>query len=361
MTLKLLEFIKNNSNWESLLKEKPYALAISRLDDFILFKYNQIDSDPRNEIVKESRGIIFHEPTWTPVCVPFFRFYNVQEEYADKIDWESAKVLSKIDGSLTKFWFFDNKWHLSTNGTIDAFQCTLQSNILCPYTTFGELFLAGAKVNSIDEFAKKYFLDKTKTYMFELVSPFNRIVVPYSEPDIYHIGTRDNISLLEEDIDLGIQKPKQYNFNSLDDCIAASKDLPFSEEGYVVVDKNFFRNKIKSIAYILCHRLRGESFSNKRAFELFMSGEHLEFLSYFPEYLEYFNKIQYQYDKIFEYFNTKQKELDNTIFLTQKEFALHIKNFSFSSYFFMKRSGKINSIYEYIKKIPIDSFLTFTY
>jgi len=48
------------------------------------------------------------------------------------------------------------------------------------------------------------------TYMFELVSPFNRAVLLYESIDLYHIGTRDNVTLLEMDVDLGVKKPKTF-------------------------------------------------------------------------------------------------------------------------------------------------------
>jgi len=42
-------------------------------------------------------------------------------------------------------------------------------------------------------------LDKNYTYMFELTSPYNRIVVSYKDISIRHIGTRDISTLLECD------------------------------------------------------------------------------------------------------------------------------------------------------------------
>ena len=40
--------------------------------------------------------------------------------------------------------------------------------------------------------------------------------------------------------------PKEYNFHSAQDVINAAKELPWDEEGYVVVDADFNRVKIKS-------------------------------------------------------------------------------------------------------------------
>ena len=62
--LKLLDFIKNNSNWEELLQQEPYCLKIKRDNNYIIFNYNQIMSDFSNPIVKEARGIILEDKTY---------------------------------------------------------------------------------------------------------------------------------------------------------------------------------------------------------------------------------------------------------------------------------------------------------
>ena len=182
--MKIVDFIKEHENWEDILTREPYKLKIVRDNGFILFKYDTVYSDFSLDIVKEARGVILKEDTLEIVCYPFTKFFNVDEENADKIDWDSAIVQEKIDGSLIKVWFCDRRWRISTNGMIDAFKAPLSTDVFCK--TFGELFM--------ETFDTDYFsvMDKDYTYMFELVSPYNRIVVPYETIDIYHIGTRNN-------------------------------------------------------------------------------------------------------------------------------------------------------------------------
>lgn len=98
--LKLKEFILGNEDWKTLLKEKPFALDWVEDEKYILFRYNMIDSDPTNDIVKEARGIIFRKSDWKAVCVPFFRFYNQVESYSDKLDWSTTSIQEKVDGCL---------------------------------------------------------------------------------------------------------------------------------------------------------------------------------------------------------------------------------------------------------------------
>mgnify|MGYP001623693922 CR=1 FL=1 len=294
--LKIVEFIKSNKDWENILTKKPYSLKISRDNGFIMFKYDQINSDFKLDIVKEARGLILKDYSFEVVCYPFTKFFNVDEIYADDIDWNSAVVQEKIDGSLIKLWCdttdFPNTWYVSTNGVIDAFKCEIQ-NSLSKYNTFGELFMSVFDNTLLTELNKNY------TYMFELVSPYNKVVVDYPITDIYHIGTRDNISGNELNCDIGIQKPKIFDLSTEEEVKNAAKELPFNEEGYVVVDKYYHRVKIKSPAYVNAHRLINNHNVNKeKVLELILENEQEEFLSYFPEYRNDFKRIKSQYNKL---------------------------------------------------------------
>jgi hypothetical protein len=291
--LYLLDFIKQNSDWEQKLSKKPYCITIKRKDNFIMFNYSQIDSDFYNPLVRECRGIILDDK-FNPVCVPFFKFGNYGEGYVDSIDWDSARVQEKIDGSLIKVWNYNGEWHVSTNGTIDAKDAEI-SNDLSPYETFYDLFVAAAQNSNLNI----NNLDINYTWMFELISPYNRVVVPYTVTELRHIGTRYNETLKECDIDIGVKKPKTYGFKSLEECISMACNLPFSEEGYVVVDSNWCRNKIKSPAYVAAHHLKNNGIVTKsRIVALIRQGEQEEFLNYYPEFKEHIENVL---DKMMEF------------------------------------------------------------
>ena len=322
MKLKLIDFIKEHSDWEVLLSQAPYCLNISRDKMFgrnlIMFKYSQQDSDFSNDIVKECRGIILDEDTFEPISVPYFKFFNFSEPNAAEIDWQSATILEKIDGSLVKVVkFSDQEILVSTNGVIDAFKCELNSMIGCPYNNFGELFWEAIRNQMIDcgysldeNDPVKWLADKlllNTTYMFELCSPYNRVIVPHKETKLYFHGWRDNISLEEMRFNTCILTkifdcPKIYNLKSLDECIAATQAMPWDEEGYVVVDKNFNRVKIKSPAYLMAHRLsQNNNMSIRRVIDIYMAGECDEILAYFPEYKSAFDEIDKRFnDKYIE-------------------------------------------------------------
>lgn len=351
--LKIVEFIKKNNNWEELLTTKPFCLKISRDNGFILFKYDQINSDFSLDIVKEARGLILKENTWEVVCYPFNKFFNVGETNADKIDWNSAVVQEKIDGSLIKVWCDTTEepytWHVSTNGCIDAFKSETPNN-LSKQKTFGELFMSVFDNTLLTELNKDY------TYMFELVSPYTKIVVNYPLTDIYHIGTRDNITEKEIECDIGIQKPKRFNLKTEEEVKSDASNLPYNEEGYVVVDKYYHRVKIKSPSYVNAHRLVNNHIINKeKVLELIISNDQEEFLCYFPEYKNDFNLVQRQYNKFKKDLIKAENKIRKLIKKAKdrKELALSLYNElpDYMTMGFLMYDNKIENYEDYLKNL----------
>ena len=351
--LKVIDFIKNNPDyeWITLLEKEPYCIQIKEEDGFYLLKYNQIESDFNNEIVRECRGLIL-DKHFKQVCVPFFKFGNYAESYVPEIDWKSARVQEKIDGSLIKVWKYNEVWRVSTNGTINAFNCDIgqvDSLMLnCPYKTFGELFNKARKNAGLD--LNK--LNPNYTYMFELVSPYNKVVVPYEDVEIYHIGTRDNTTLEELDIDIGIKKPKQFPLTNLEECIEAASQLTYDHEGYVVVDKYWNRVKIKSPAYVAVHHIKNNGDVNIASIiELIRKNEVAEFLTYFPEYKNVINLITRKIEKIILSITKGLNEIEQQEFTTQKDFALAVKDREYSNFYFNWYKGKFLKPEEWLWKL----------
>ena len=281
------KFISENKDWKEILSNEPYNLKISCDGEYVLLKYDMRTADFSSPIVRESRGIIFKVGEWEyPVCHPFNKFFNYGETFSDDVDWNRAVVSEKIDGSLMKLWFDDNRWHLSTNGSIDAYKTTFNGRD----NTFGELFETALLYNGITLTELTRDLDRNYTYMFELVSPLSRIVIPYETTDIYYLGCRNKWTdkeypFFSKDINIGftenIKTPKVYRMNSLSQVLTASADLPWDEEGYVVCDKLCNRVKIKSPKYVLAHyHLTNRAVSFKNFVQIVVQGEVEEFKQY---------------------------------------------------------------------------------
>lgn len=155
------------------------------------------------------------------------------------------------------------------------------------------------------------------------------------------IGTRDNITFEELDEDIGVKKPKQYDLHTLEDCIATASKMPYSEEGYVVVDKNWNRVKIKSPQYVAVHHLKNNGELNFSSLvQLVRANEIEEFCIYFPEYKEYVVKLKNKIDEIISELEKEINELKTKKFDTQKDFAIEVKNKQFSAFYFAWNKDK---------------------
>ncbi|MBO4962274.1 MAG: hypothetical protein J6C97_00705 [Clostridia bacterium] len=332
--MKLVEFIKNNDDWEKVLSSSPYYIQIKRHDGYIIFNYNQLFSDFNLEIVRECRGCILKEDGFKPVCVAFYKFGNYKESYVPDIDWASATTQEKVDGTIIKVWH-DNGWHVSTNGSINASYCDIHksnlTNQTCPYSTYGELFEI-AKNNAGLNFDS---LNKNYTYIFELVGPYNKVVVSYDKTEIYHIGTRDLTTMQELDIDIGVKKPKVYPLNDLQACVESAKNLPFNAEGYVVVDKFYNRVKIKSPSYVKFHHLKHNSSPNtSHIIELLKENELAEFLTYFPEYSNWVQKIKDKLEQVVFYMQQELNKIKEMQFSSKKDFAFYVTKLNNYAFYF---------------------------
>jgi len=215
--MKLREFVRNKSfdQIKNILTEKPYNCIIRETDDYYLIHYNMIESDFNIPMIHELRGIILDKKTNEIVCYPFNKFFNYGEPHASKIEWSSALVTEKIDGSMIKLWYHNSIWHISTMSTIDAENAKIPDLGDCPYHSFKDLVVKAFENNNFDYTS----LDKSYTHIFEVVSPHNKVVIYYPDINIYYLGSR-HIKKLEEGIlDIPLPRPKEYEMKSLEEVI----------------------------------------------------------------------------------------------------------------------------------------------
>ena len=348
--LEIQKFLrKNPKNWKEILCAPPYSLLIKEGEGdaagAVLFKYDQKTSDFNIPLVKECRGIILDkDDNWNVIRYAYNKFFNYGEQFVDDIDWSTSQVQEKIDGSLmtATFWKRKRVVLVSTNGTINAFETPVMAQggsflDKCPYDTFGALFGAVMDEKCPD------WVDTIKrfpdlTFIFELVSPYNKIVVEYDKPDVYLTGIRNNKTFGEINprelnyLFLEIERPKIYPLNGITECLnaveALNKDTQgiIENEGYVVVDRNWKRVKIKSPLYAMKHYLLDKPITEKRVLEIIRVGEKDEFLTYCPNFKKEFDYIEEKLIKLeIKMLGLKEEvfKLDN---IPQKEFFNYVKN-----------------------------------
>ena len=378
--LKVQEFIRGNTDWECLLSSEPYCISISHDSmygrDLVMFKYDQTRSDLSIPLVQECRGLILDANTFEVVSFPFVKFFNYGEPLAVDIDWASAQVTQKLDGSIIKVVNLDGNFLISTNGMIDAFKCSLPENFGRPFDNFGQLFMEGLKWYGLRKEDFRKLFKPGITYMFELTSPWNQVVVNWSVTKAWFIGVRDNRTFKEiffGDSELAhvFDTPKVYPITSVDECVAAAKALPDDEEGYVVVDKDFNRIKIKSPRYIQLHYMAGNQiWSPSRVMDIIRDNEVSEYVAYFPKFKVAFDAIKAKYDAYVSELKDVKEAIDNLMVvewnITKKNFAKWVfanngirpySGFAFSYFDSVYAKTKkddaiVRNVDEYLAKMP---------
>jgi len=322
------------------------------------FSYDQLESPKSDPIVRECRGLILNSAdNWNVVAYPFNRFANNGETWADPINWNDVRVQEKVDGSLMILWNYKGDWNVSTKGSPDAggnvgdFDFTF-ANLF--WTTF-QKYLNAAQ----DVYMTKF--NPAHTYMIEMTSIYNRVVCQYGKDSaLTLIGVRSLIDNQELPVwyfkDIGFPLPvvQEFPLNSLSDIEKAALALdPMHNEGFVVVDGNFNRVKVKSPSYVMIHHMK-DGFGQRRIIRLIQLGETSEVLSYFPEYQDLFNEVK---DKIDAMILSIEADYDAIKHLTdRKEFALEATKSKNSGVLFALFLSKAKDVREYVlhskKKVP---------
>ncbi len=256
--------------------------------------YDQIDAKPTCALACQCRGLVIRPlkvvesendvvgPT-VIVARPMDRFFNSDDPVAAKIDWSdpSLRIMDKIDGTCTilYFDFVKNGWCVATRAVPEA--DVIFSDAVSPLSsnTFSELFWCAAErtlaevcniERGVDPGCVSIWLsglDKRVTYVFELTSPLNRVVVKYDDYRITFLAARETESGNYEDVlDCdALQRPVEWKLDSLDHLLDfVNKSDPAKMEGAVIVDGQHNRQKVKSKAWILASRAKDSVTMSKR-------------------------------------------------------------------------------------------------
>ena len=344
----LIDFIKKYGNeWEERMKLQYPDILIGKTerDPYLrIFNYG-IGANFKNPLVQESRGIIIDTSIPKVVCFPFRKFGKYTENYIDQIDWSTAVVQEKIDGSIIKLWWNEktNSWVFSTNTGIYAEDTpNLRSDI---YPTVMDVIKNAKNYPELEVAIENKYLDKDLTYIFELVSPEFEVVIHYDNSYLYHTGTRRNDTgeELNVDIEVGfgkIAKPQVFpEIRSLDYAIFSADEINESHdnkihecllEGFVIVDKDFHRIKVKSTVYSMLHNLINNGNPSKLKLikliienKLDVTDMCIAYPKYAPIISHYFNEyitLKYQTEKalnicrvLFQKYNISRKEISSYI------------------------------------------------
>lgn len=347
----LVRYIHDHiQTWQDDLTKPPYNLTIKKDDRYVLLKYNQITSDFSRPIVRGARGVIIDLIGLKIVCRPFTKFFNYAEQLADTIEWESAVVEEKLDGSIIKFWWDGaaDQWQMSTNGVIYGHAVPVMFARFGVHT-FGDM-VREATGKSWREVGSM-LSERNATHIFEIVGPENRVVVPYDKHRLVYLTSFNNMTGVEHTFDFPFERPARFDFSDLDSILAyASGDFnTFRNEGFVVRDRFSRRIKIKTEDYLRLHRLRGENSPTTRRFiELWKTNESEEFLSYFPEYRDAYDEVVRRIEVVVASLHELEAFVNSGANMERKDFAKQALGTRCPVYLFGRIDKKWSSPEEYL-------------
>lgn len=343
-----------------------FELKTREYENKVLFKYDQLCGPTMmaNQEVQECRGIILEKNTWKVMSLAFTKFFNAEESNAHKVDWETAHVLEKLDGSCIQVYYDWNEdvWYAGTTGTANG-EGEVNNKL---GTTFNQLFW-----NTVKE---KYNLDASKltkgfTYVFELTTPYNIVVKPHGESSASLLTVRNLDTLQEVSFDeltaiaksLGVPRVKEYDLsaNNVGTLLRTFTNMVWHDEGYVVVDANFNRVKVKNPAYVAVHHLKGKT-AEHNIIAIVKTNEIEEFAATFPDRKDELYKLKENYDKLVVHLveawdELKDRKPKNITPAEKKKYAQavfevcakrNIKNFT--GLYFGLNDGKISSVEDFI-------------
>ena len=314
--------------------------------------------------MQDCRGIILEKVTWKVMSLAFRKFFNAEEGNAAKINWDTAKILSKEDGTMIQLYYdwHDMTWYAGTTGTANGEGEVNNKN----GTTFNDLFWE--TVNNKYTF-NECLLNKDLVYVFELTTPYNIVVKPHGESSATLLAVRNRETLVELSgkdlemaaISIGVPLVKSFDINAknVGHLLKTFEGMPWSEEGYVVRDGNDNRVKIKNPAYVAVHHLKGKT-AEHNILTIVKTNEIEEFAATFPERTTELYRLKEGYDALIDKLNGVWGELQlhrpkNITKDEQKKYAAAVFEMcgkhdvtQFTGLYFGLAQYKINSVEDFM-------------
>ena len=183
------------------------------------------------------------------VARPFKKFFNLEENRYTPT--KTYSVYEKMDGSLGILFYYEGEWIICTKGSFTSTQSISAGGLLR------------------NKYSKPLSsIDKSYTYLFEIIIPGNRIVVDYGDSEqLFLLGVIETSTDIEVNLndyatrcvyeDMGFDIVECYN-----DSLQGSKSymalkdiIKNDKEGFIVLFTNGDRIKIKGSEYIRLHKI----------------------------------------------------------------------------------------------------------
>jgi hypothetical protein len=430
MSLLVQDFLATHSLRELREQHGVYA-SFSKSGHKFSLNYDQLEAQESDPLAQECRGLILSSedgsiyphvevdgkrnfddviPGKTKVLAyPMKRFFNYGQGAAANVNWSDPNlaVLEKLDGTLCIVYYdwFTNAWCVATRSVPEA--DLIMDNGIFTFRTLFEKALKDTSGKDFDTYTG--LLNKNVTYCFELTTPYNRIVVNYTENRVTLLAARSmygdfkeiDLQLLStskkwvayDDLDknikdhlvslgktkenvgaalvdapfnlIGVPIAHAYTYTSVSELIDLVSSLnPMEHEGVVVRDSNFNRVKVKNAAYVAYNRTREVlGTSERNCLELIFQEKDDDVIPFLPEEIvKNLLKIKDGLRKVIEYHDMTYTVVKGAADLTQagdkKTFALLAQKVLKSSQengkplwqapFFQMFDGKVQNMKDFI-------------
>jgi len=284
------------------IKTKEYASSSAKKLSRPMAVLNYSGGSPKDNVLcNECRALIVYTDNGEVASCAFNRFFNEGENDDDNVmpenlDISDYHVYRKEDGSIISIYWCEStdRWEIATRGMAFA------EGEHPHFASFRDAVLDDA-LHVTEEMFQVWCntqLSKFMTYIFEYVSPKNRIVMAYDESYLVLLGVRNKYggyrerswkrveyifcTLRNEQIRLATVLPFDKN-SSLHSYVGDLASNNILEEGVVIRHKkNGMRLKIKNKYYVQMHHNIGRFTDENRA-RIIFSGEEFEYLKAFPD------------------------------------------------------------------------------
>jgi T4 RnlA family RNA ligase len=194
--------------------------------------------------------------------------------YDDVKDLKIVRIGDKEDGSAIRFLRINGELVAKTKFSLEAEQTTMAMTV----------------VNSnkrLKDFILKT-LDSGLTALFEIVSPFNKVVLSYNDTSLKLIQIRDdatgeyldiyNHSLVEE---FNVLCAKQEPLHTLDELLEMAQNVQ-DKEGWVVTFENGKMAKVKTVWYMNLHGILTDGLKEHKLVRKILEEEIDDVLAFIP-------------------------------------------------------------------------------
>lgn len=281
-----------------------------------------------NYVTLNARGIVYDDKgRLIQRCLPKFFNYNEPDGIAVAEHYKIVRptIQEKLDGSLIKVTN-DPEYGLvvTSKGSFNSDQVKIANKLL-------------------EDKRRLWQFEPGLTYHFELVSPKNKIVVPYKDTELVLFCVIKNDSGAELDLSdrrfIKFTKPLTYDVKVLNDV--NSLNAHGLHEG-VVANFTYYRLKFKTDEYLRLHRLVTD-LTPKRVWEALSIGQEIDRLCVPEEFINWLNRTE---DSLKGEYNDLSADVSMAILycrdMTNKEVATCPNPFirNHKSYVLAYRSGK---------------------